>query len=218
MKIFPSKKLLSEYAPLKPLPKHHELVAHQANDVFALWDAWEKESGGEREIPFWAAVWPGGVSLAHYLLKNSHIVSGKSILDIGCGGGIAAIAASLARAKKVIANDIDPVALHIANLNAKANKTSIVTNCRNLLKQNNITICFDVILVADMFYERSKTQPMLEFLKGYSKQGARVLIADGERKYLPNKGLVFLNEEKIPVNRDLEGVGERKVRLLSLLN
>ena len=107
MNLFPSKKLLSEFSPLKPLPKHHELVAHQAGDVFVLWDAWEKESGRERKITFRAAVWPGGVSLAHYLLSNSHIVSGKFVLDIGCGGGIAAIAASCAGAQKVIANDIE---------------------------------------------------------------------------------------------------------------
>jgi len=218
MKSLPSKKLLSEYAPLRPLPKHNELLAHQADDVFALWDAWEKESGGEREIPFWAAVWPGGVSLAHYLLHNSHIVSGKLVLDIGCGGGIAAIAASRAGAGKVIANDIDPVALHIADLNATANKATICTDQTNLLNEKNITAQFDVILVADMFYERSKAQPMLEFLKKYHKQGASVLIADGERNYAPKRGLKLIYEEIIQVNKDLEGVAERNVRLLSLIN
>jgi predicted nicotinamide N-methyase len=218
MKLFPSKKLLAEYAPLKPLPKYNELLAHQADDVFALWDAWEKESGREREIPFWAAVWPGGVSLAHYLLNNSQNVAGKLVLDIGCGGGIAAIAASRAGAQKVIANDIDPVALHIANLNAKANKAGIVTDQTNLLKEKNIAPLFDVILVADMFYERSKAQPMIEFLQKNHKQGATVFIADGERKYAPKKSFKLLHEEKIPVNKDLEGVKERNVRLLSLIN
>ena len=217
MKLFPSKKLLSEYAPLRPLPKYNELLAHQADDVFALWDAWEKESGGEREIPFWAAVWPGGVSLARYLLNNSHIVSGKFVLDIGCGGGIAAIAASCAGAEKVIANDIDPVALHIASLNAKANKATIFTDQKNLLKDKNTTTKFDVILVADMFYERSKAQPMLKFLQRNHKEGTTVLIADGERNYAPKRGLKLFYEEIIPVNKDLEGVAERNVRLLSLI-
>lgn len=217
MKLFPTKTLLSEYAPLRPLPKYNELLAHQADDVFALWDAWEKESGREREIPFWAAVWPGGASLAHYLLSNNHIVSGKSVLDIGCGGGVVAIAASCAGAKKVIANDIDPVALHIANLNAKANKAIIYTNQKNLLKDKNTYIQFDVILVADMFYERSKAQPMFEFLQKNHGQGATVLIADGERNYAPKTGIKLLYEEKISVNKDLEGVEERNVRLLSLV-
>ena len=213
---FPSDNLLAAYAPLRATPKHGDLLAHQAHNVFTLWDAWEKESGGERDIPFWAAVWPGDACLAHYVLANPSIVSGKTVLDLGCGGAIAGIAAARAGAACAIANDTDPVALYIAERNARANNAMLTTESRNLLAPGNETPPFDLICVADMFYECSKTLPMLAFLRASRSRGATVLVADGERHYAPRDGFELLLEETIPVDKDLEGVAERVVRILSM--
>lgn len=43
-----------------------------------------------------------------YILDNGEIVKNRQILDIGCGCGAGAIAAAKMKAKKVLANDIDP--------------------------------------------------------------------------------------------------------------
>jgi predicted nicotinamide N-methyase len=42
-----------------------------------------------------------------YLLDNNSLVRGRRVLDIGCGCGASAIAAKMAGAIHVIANDID---------------------------------------------------------------------------------------------------------------
>jgi len=42
-----------------------------------------------------------------YLLDNSSLVRGRRVLDVGCGCGASAIAAKMAGATHVIANDID---------------------------------------------------------------------------------------------------------------
>jgi ribosomal protein L11 methyltransferase len=52
------------------------------------------------------------------------------ILDLGAGSGILAIAASLLGAKEVLACDIDPVAIHVADANIKRNsKGEVWTFC-----------------------------------------------------------------------------------------
>lgn len=54
-------------------------------------------------------------------------LTGKRILDIGCGSGILSILASKLGAKSVDACDIDPIALESANENIKINNTSNVS-------------------------------------------------------------------------------------------
>ena len=53
-----------------------------------------------------------------HLAKSAHI---NNILDVGCGTGVLAIAAARLLKKPVIASDIDPEAVRVAKLNARAN-------------------------------------------------------------------------------------------------
>ena len=216
MDFFPSLELLNKFAPLKPIPQCNHLCAHQAEDVFALWDAWEEESGGERDIPYWAVVWPAGISLARYLLNNTHIVRGKSVLDIGCGGGIPAIAAVKAGSLCVTANDVDPVALYITSFNAKANDVTVTADYRNFLEKSATNNRYNIILAADIFYQRSDSKQMLDFLNTCRNIGSTILIADAQRTYAPKNNVSQLYKETIMVNKDLEGVEQRDVRLFLL--
>jgi predicted nicotinamide N-methyase len=77
----------------------------------------------DRSDPWWAFLWPGSQALSRYaflslskkvlilvnsyLLDNSSLVRGRRVLDVGCGCGASAIAAKMAGAMNVIANDID---------------------------------------------------------------------------------------------------------------
>jgi len=213
----PSEALLDRYAPLKAVAGCRGLVAHQAEDIFALWQAWEEQRGEECQVPFWAVVWPGGVVLARYLLRDPGSVSNQVVLDLGCGGGLAGIAAAKAGAKKVIANDIDPVALHIATCNAEANGVRLETEPRELTAHDDWGEA-KIILVADHFYQRDHERNALPFLRRARQRGTRVIIADGGRNFAPRSGISLLGSERITVNHDLEGVSVREVRLLSLLD
>ncbi len=55
---------------------------------------------------------------------NSHNLSGKSILDYGCGSGILAIAALKLGAQSAYGTDIDKLAIEAANYNAEQNAVS----------------------------------------------------------------------------------------------
>jgi predicted nicotinamide N-methyase len=62
---------LAKLAPLQPVHGCGAIVAHQTEDLYALWEAWEAESGKERPTPFWAIAWPAAKVLARHLLKNA---------------------------------------------------------------------------------------------------------------------------------------------------
>ncbi|WP_221796859.1 class I SAM-dependent methyltransferase [Oceanobacter mangrovi] len=71
-------------------------------------------------MPYWAFAWAGGRALAQWLLANPQAVSGKRVLDVGCGSGIAGIAAARAGAT-VWGMDIDLLALQASQYNAALN-------------------------------------------------------------------------------------------------
>jgi HemK-related putative methylase len=66
---------------------------------------------------------PGPASLA--LLKYLFNVRGKSVLDLGCGTGLFAIAAAKLGAREVWASDVDPAAADCARRNADRNRVEI---------------------------------------------------------------------------------------------
>jgi predicted nicotinamide N-methyase len=108
-----------------------------------IWQKTEEELGRINvPPPFWAFAWAGGQALARYLLDNPALVRGKSVLDLGSGSGLTAIAPLLAGARSALAADIDPLALAAAELNAAANRVVIATTPDNLLAQ--VPAAFDV--------------------------------------------------------------------------
>jgi predicted nicotinamide N-methyase len=211
----PSDGVMAKLAPMQPVPGCGSIVAHQSEDLYSLWEAWEAESGRECPTPFWAIAWPATMVLARHLLKNADLVKNKRVLDIGCGGGVACIAAALGGASRVIANDIDPAALIIADRNFAANNVTVETCNRNLTNETN-DIEADLLLVSDLFYHRSSSEALLTYLHRAQKRGSIVLIADSNRPFTPSTGVTLIAQETVPVSMELEGVAHREVKLLAL--
>ncbi|NLD92933.1 MAG: methyltransferase [Fibrobacter sp.] len=212
---FPSELLLQSYAPITPVPCCESICAHIAPDFFTLWEEYEKEAGCETGIPYWAAVWPGAKSLARYLLSNRELVCGKKVLDFGSGSGVVSIASCQSGALDVVANDIDPIARFVASQNFSENNVSVRMTSDNMLTSTTDEH-FDLVLVCDMFYERSTAKPLHAFLESCINKGTRVIIADGTRPFTPRECLLSLYSEVIPVNHALEGMRERTVTVFEM--
>ena len=120
-----------------------------------------KRSSSEMNVPppYWAFAWAGGQALARYLLDNPTLVAGRSVLDLGSGSGLTAIAAARADAASVLAADIDRFALAAIALNAVANAIAVAvdTTGEDLLALAPPPV--DVVLVGDLFYERAAGRP-----------------------------------------------------------
>ena len=213
--LVPSATLLAQLAPLTPVPGRPDLVAHQAPDPVALWQAWEAECGAIQGVPFWAVVWPAAQLLARGFQAEPVWVRGQTVLDLGCGGGVASIAAAQAGAARVIAHDHDPVALAIAAQHARANGVNLLLHGAPLLHAP-CPAPITCILVGDLFYERAAASALWAWLRTAHQQGARVLIADASRPFAPTAGVRCLREERLATAWAWEGTHARTVRLLML--
>jgi predicted nicotinamide N-methyase len=188
---------------LLPVPLTPEIHLHLAHEAVPLWQKTEEELG---EIglppPFWAFAWAGGQALARFVLDHPVIVNSKSVVDIASGSGLVAIAAMKAGASNVLAADIDEFAVASMALNAEANHVSLSTTSIDLLLSPPPDI--DVILVGDLFYEKSIAEKVFVWLVAAKANGTHVLIGDPGRSYLPQDKLTKLAEYNVPVTRDLE--------------
>lgn len=186
-----------------------ELRLHLATEITPLWEAVERFVGREgTDPPFWAFCWAGGQALARWVLDHPDVVVGRRVLDVGCGGGVAAIAAARAGAAAVTANDIDPLALAMVARNAASNGVQIETVGVDLLS-SPVSRDWDVVLVGDLCYEAATSVRLADWLRHYAAGGAVVLMGDPGRKYQPSTGLEALAHYDVPTTRELE---DRAVR------
>ena len=180
-----------------------EVKLHLAHEAVPLWQKTEEELG-EMGIapPFWAFAWAGGQALARYVLDHSSIVKNLKVLDLATGSGLVAIAAAQAGSTSAIAADIDEFATTAAEMNAELNRVSLKVKLEDLLHQQPPST--DVILVGDLFYEKTLATRCLAWLRQAQEQGAKIFIGDPGRSYLPRDQLEKLAEYNVPVTRDLE--------------
>jgi predicted nicotinamide N-methyase len=180
-----------------------ELRLHLAEESLPIWQKTEEELG-EVNVPppYWAFAWAGGQALARYLLDNRPLVAGKSVLDLGSGSGLAAIAARRAGALQVLASDIDFWAIAAVELNAAANDLAVSTTPADLLAGPPPAV--DVVLVGDLFYERALADSVLAFIERAAARGMQVLIGDPQRSYFPGGLFEKLADYAVPVTRELE--------------
>lgn len=66
-----------------------------------------------------------------YLEK--HVEVGQSVLDLGCGSGILAVGAKLIGSGRVLAIDIDPIAVEVAKENFSRNQVEVETGVGDVL-------------------------------------------------------------------------------------
>lgn len=204
---------LDEYAPLGPAPLVEEVRVFQGRGVLEVWEAAERLAGCPLPAPFWAYPWPGGVALARVVLDEPEWVVGRRVLDLGTGGGIAALAAARAGAREVVANDVDGWALATARIAAARQGLVLTPLLGDLTQDLRVAAEFDVVLCGDLAYERRAAPRQRAFLERAYAAGACVLVADAERAYFDPTGLRLLATYTVPVPRDLEGVAERTARV-----
>ena len=119
---------------------------------------------------YWAFCWASGQVLAAHLVAHPEICRNKTVLDLGAGSGVVAIAAAISGATSVIACDLDKHALEACIVNGKANQVELDT-------LEDLELCVDkvdLLIAADVLYDRENI-PWLERLGRYADE---VLIAD----------------------------------------
>jgi predicted nicotinamide N-methyase len=113
--------------------------------------------------PYWSVLWRSGVALAREV--EGMQVRGLRVVELGCGLALPSIAAARAGAD-VLATDSCPEALALVALNARANDVRIETATVDWRQPDELGRCapFDLVLAADVLYERASVAVLLALL------------------------------------------------------
>ncbi|MFA6020934.1 MAG: methyltransferase [Rhodospirillales bacterium] len=187
---------------LESTPLLPEIRLHLASQVTPLWEA--TEATLEREglpPPYWAFAWVGGQAVSRFLLDRPETVKGLRVLDFAAGSGVASVAAGLAGAAFVEAAEIDAFAGAAIALNAQANGVEVTVCLDDLVGSERR---WDVVLAGDVCYERPMAERVFAWLLKLKGQGARILLGDPGRAYLPKDGIAELARHDVPTTKDIE--------------
>jgi predicted nicotinamide N-methyase len=197
---------------LQPTPLVPEVSLYCAENAYDVWSL--TDDGDESApMPFWSFPWAGGQALARHILDHPDVVAGRRVLDLAAGSGLVAIAAALAGAAEVTANDVDPYAAAAQELNAKANGVQITSVMGDLLDTETEA---DVVLAGDVCYERELSDRMLAFLVRARVRGADVLLGDPGRTYLPRERLAQVASYDVPTSLALEDQQTKRTTIWTL--
>lgn len=125
-------------------------------------------------------------------LLDKYIQGGESLLDVGCGSGILAIAALLLNAKEAVGVDIDPLAVKTAIENANANGVSdrFVGLCGDLTDRVSgkfqvvcANIVADVILMLNQSIANFMEKDCLYLMSGIIDIREEEILASLEGKF-----------------------------------
>lgn len=146
-------------------------------------------------MPYWCDLWPASRMLAKAIL-NADWKPGTVVLEVGCGLGMAGVAA-LARGMHVVFSDYDATALRFAAANALQHKYRdfelLPLNwCQPPARQ------FDVIIGADLLYEIRSVAPVVALIDRMLSPHGVAWITDQDRtpstlwrKTLTDQGFVY---------------------------
>jgi predicted nicotinamide N-methyase len=200
---------------LQAPPHTPELTLHLADEITPIWRMTE-EALAEIGLPppFWAFAWAGGQALARYVLDRPELVRGKRVVDFASGSGIVGIAAARAGAAEVTCADVDGFCGDAALLNAAINGVAIKVTDRDLLDEAPPAV--DVILAADICYEKPLAERVMAWLGEARAAGTVVLMGDPGRSYFPRAGLEKLAEYQVPTTRELEDMELKRTAVWTL--
>ena len=193
-----------------------EIRLHLATEVTPIWQATEETlARSALPPPFWAFAWAGGQALARYLLDHPANVAGRSVLDLGAGSGLVAIAAAKAGAGSVLAAEVDHFAAAAIAANAVLNEVAISVATEDLL--DTVNLRWDVVTAGDVCYEQPMADRVVGWLRGMAARGTIVVLGDPGRTYLPCGGLVERARYVVPTSRELEDREYRETVVWELL-
>lgn len=154
-----------------------ELLIMRPIDAEALLD--EEAFEHEEFLPYWAELWPSGRALAE--LVGERDVSGLRVVELGCGLGLPSLVAALGGAS-VLATDWSPEAIELLRGNAERNQATLELEvvAWNAPVRLLARAPFDLVLAADVLYERRNVDELLDLLP---RLGGEVLLADPDRPF-----------------------------------
>jgi predicted nicotinamide N-methyase len=133
----------------------------------------------DERLPYWAEIWPSSLALAEYVQSAPEITPETTVLELGCGPGVAGLAAH--RAKQVMVSDYEKPALALARLNWLENVGREPIAEFMDWREPRPELAADVLLAADVAYEPRFFTPLLHPFKSLLQPGGSILLSEPGR-------------------------------------
>jgi predicted nicotinamide N-methyase len=158
--------------------------------------------------PYWSVLWRSGVALAREL--DGVAIRGLRVLELGCGLAVPSIAAARAGAD-VLATDACGEAVELVARNARANGERVETATVDWAEPDELVARapFDLVLAADVLYERAGVAQLLSLLPRLAPEawladpgrpGAGAFIEEADRRWTVEtsvRGVVSVHRLKV---------------------
>ncbi len=138
----------------------------------------------DERLPYWAQIWSSSVVLAREIAARG-FHPGLRVFELGCGLGLAGISAARSGAN-VVMTDYDDDALAFARCNALTNAPDAVRRGMLTLQKYDWrdtppAFSADLVLGADIVYERRNFIPILHTLERLLRPDGMALFTDPDR-------------------------------------
>ena len=168
-----------------------------------------RQGDEDLHLPYWAELWDSATGIGEFLTKLdvetpahgdaerksrgsilpdlSIPASSPAVLDLGCGMGLSGTIAAALGARVTFA-DLEPSALLFARLNSLPWRSRVRTRRLNW-RTDRLGQRFDLILGADILYERAQWEWLERFWREHLAHGGTVLLGEPGRQ----TGDLFVN-------------------------
>jgi predicted nicotinamide N-methyase len=149
-------------------------------DPNALADSLDPEEfSADERFPYWAELWPSALALAGFLVRQGPLTDVATV-ELGCGTGLAGVTAARLGAR-VLFTDFESDALAFSRANHALN---LGTPGRTRLvdwRDPPGDLSADLVLAADVLYERRFLDPFLDTLVRVVRPGGTAYVAEPGR-------------------------------------
>ena len=142
----------------------------------------------DERLPYWAEPWPSSFALARHLVSDDSLLGagrGRRMLELGCGAGLVAAAATLA-GFTVTASDYYEDALRFARVNVWHAAHQLIDvlhlDWRALPEPMPR---YEVVIASDVLYERPYAEIVAKTLARTLSPGGVAIVADPGRMATP---------------------------------
>ncbi len=159
--------------------RHYEIYRPDDESRERLFE--QGKADPEKQMPYWAKVWPSGVALADVVVERREEVAAARVLELGAGLGVTACAV-LEYGGDIVTADYSDLPLAHCRLNTivNTNKAPSAT-CFNWRHPAEVAAAaaqadfvggFPLIIAGDVLYEGRDAEPLLNVID-------KMLVADG---------------------------------------
>ena len=163
-----------------PLPGR-ELLILAPRDSEALLS--EEAFAQEEFLPYWAELWPSAVALARVIARRP--LTGRRVLELGCGLGLPALAAAAAGGRVWLRTGLPTPSRW-------PRRTPSATVCPSLSRRFRwdadpaaLGAPWPLVLASDVLYEARNVEPLLALLPRVCAAAGEVWLADPGRAQPP---------------------------------